>query len=175
MFTFPYIGKFHSVWDSCPIIFVLCNIQNTLRLCVCFLATESINKACLWTFVPSLSSVVFWHSTPDLWLLSEIPVAKRVREKGRSPKNIFKRQHPPAFWIKTGLGCFFFHSFEWKKKNIWMKKGNKKKKGKQLSYQPTVLVYQQLHFHSYKLTVQQTVVISHQAVQTSLLYLFRQD
>lgn len=56
-----------------------------------------------------------------------------------------------------------------------MKKGNKKKKGKQLSYQPTVLVYQQLHFHSYKLTVQQTVVISHQAVQTSLLYLFRQD
>lgn len=97
MFMFPYIGKFHSVWDSSPIIFVLCNIQNTLRLCVCFLATQSINKACLWTFVPVLSSVVFWHSTADLQLLSEIPVAKRDRERGRSPNTIFKREDPPAF------------------------------------------------------------------------------
>lgn len=36
------------------------------------------------------------------------------------------------------------------------KKGIRKKKGKQLSYQSTVLVHQQLHFHSYRLTVQLT-------------------
>lgn len=97
LFMFSYLGKFHSVWGSSPITFVLCNIQNTLRLCVCFLDTsQSINKACLWAFVPLLSSVVFQHSTADLRLLSKIPVAKRDRERDTSTKTIFKKEYSPV-------------------------------------------------------------------------------
>lgn len=91
---------------------------------MCFLATQSINKVCLWTSAPVLSSVVFWHSTADIRLLSKIPIAKRQGKKQISEEYFQETGSSCLLNIKSGL--------EWVSSILLNEKKKKEREGRQL-------------------------------------------
>lgn len=100
-------------------------------MCACFMAKQSINLVCLWTFVSVLSMPVLCYGilTAELQLLYEIPIAK---DSGNETGLIkaFSGDRMPLKQTKRVSFSQFLHG---KKIGLEWKGGNGKNEGGQLS------------------------------------------